>query len=237
MHTLQLEAAWATGRAATTSRCGCSRERRRGRAPRRVRRGAPDERDINVLVPGRRTTSRRSSGSPSRATGARLTRALLPYEHVRVTLVRDHPGRRPPLVARRTRGSRWSADPAWDAHERGPGRQARPGGAARGAPTRSRSGPPRFERSTPRSIPIARCTSPTRGCTSGVPVPLDVVECWDRNVAADARGRGHRTRPPRGRGHRRDAPPRLPEAPSAAPARPNEPTDRPQRSGTIRTST
>ncbi len=49
-----------------------------------------DDRDVNILVPVSHQVSRWERLSETR-TGARLARALLPYEQVRLTLVRDHP--------------------------------------------------------------------------------------------------------------------------------------------------
>ena len=65
--------------------------------------GLPVDRDVNVLVPVSHEVSKLERFSEKRA-GARLARALLPYEQVRLTLVRDHPEGVHPL----TTGRRWS---------------------------------------------------------------------------------------------------------------------------------
>ena len=50
----------------------------------------PEDRDVNVVIPVSHETSALERVSETRA-GARLTKALLPYDRVRVTFVRDHP--------------------------------------------------------------------------------------------------------------------------------------------------
>ena len=52
--------------------------------------GLPTRQDVNVLMPVPHDVSALERLSDARE-GGRLTRALLPYENVRVTLVRDHP--------------------------------------------------------------------------------------------------------------------------------------------------
>jgi amino acid transporter len=51
----------------------------------------PDDLDITVIIPGPARLTMRQRWSQGR-TGAKLTRALLPYENARVTIIRDHPG-------------------------------------------------------------------------------------------------------------------------------------------------
>jgi len=59
--------------------------------------GLPPDRDVNILVPVSHQVSKLERFSEKRA-GARLARALLPYEQVRLTLVRDHPDGVHPLT-------------------------------------------------------------------------------------------------------------------------------------------
>ena len=59
--------------------------------------GLPEDRDVNILMPISHEMTRTERLSETRA-GARLTRALLPYQQVRVTLVRDHPDGVHPLT-------------------------------------------------------------------------------------------------------------------------------------------
>ncbi|MGE5459343.1 MAG: APC family permease [Solirubrobacterales bacterium] len=151
--------------------------------------------EVNVIVPGPATMGRRERLRRWRE-GANLSRALLPYVRARITLVRDHPGPGHPLI---------------DSHD---GR------------TRLRLTPrfahevvvlvDRADRASFRAIRYAMSlgaddvwavhaavdqhnqeTLIRRWMELGVPVQLDVVECWDRNVAralerqvADLVGRG-----------------------------------------------
>ena len=95
--------------------------------------------------------------------GTKLTRALLPYPNVRVTLVRDHPDGVHPLTVRRATAGRWSA--------LRPAAPTRPSCWSTSwtsrccAPRATRGGwaPPRSARCTRPSTPIARRPWPTSG--------------------------------------------------------------------------
>ena len=63
-------------------------------------RGLPPNRDVNVLMPVSHEVGALERLSDARE-GARLARALLPYDQVRVTLLRDHPGGVHPLSIER----------------------------------------------------------------------------------------------------------------------------------------
>jgi hypothetical protein len=181
MHTLLLEAAW--------HQAGLSDD-----VPLRIARGGGDEadrlagfvgalpveRDITVLVPVAYDVSTLERFSESRD-GTKLTRALLPYEHVRVTLVRDHPdGVHPlshdehgnPVVKLTPRGMHTSVVLV-DKLDRAVMRAvayALTLGATEVRAVHAAVDPDRAMR-------LAELWM-----ASGVPVALDVVECWDRNV-------------------------------------------------------
>jgi len=141
----------------------------------------PEDRDVNVIVP---SPGRMGSWERLRRgrTGAQLTRALLPYDRVRVTMVKDHPG------------------PGHTVTESIDGR------------TRLRVVPrsnhrvvvlvDNVDRAVIRAVRYALSLGATdvwavhaavdpdvqervihRWMELGLPVPLDVIECWDRNVA------------------------------------------------------
>ena len=181
MHTLLLESAW--------QRAGLQDD-----VPLRVARGRGDEgerlagfvgalsaeRDITVLVPVAHDVSALERFSESRD-GTRLTRALLPYEHVRVTLVRDHPDGVHPL--------------SHDEHGN-PVVKLTPRGMHTSVVLVDK-----LDRAVLRAVAYAltlgatevravhAAVDPDRAMhladawmASGVPVALDVVECWDRNV-------------------------------------------------------
>jgi YD repeat-containing protein len=140
----------------------------------------PDDRDVNVLVPVSHETSARERLSESR-TGARLTKALLPYERVRVTLVRDHPeGIHPltydehgkPIVRLAPRG-RHTAIVLVDKLDSAVLRAVRYPltlGATEVWAVHAAVDPDR-------AGALVRKWMDAR-----MPVPLDVIECWDRNV-------------------------------------------------------
>jgi amino acid transporter len=181
MHTLLLEAAW--------HQVGLQDD-----VPLRTARGSGDEaerlagfvgalptdRDITVLVPVSHDVSALERLSESRE-GTKLTRALLPYEHVRVTLVRDHPdGVHPlshdeqgnPVVKLTPRGMHTSVVLV-DKLDR--------------AVLRAVAYALTLGATEVRAVHAA--VDPERAMhladawmASGVPVALDVVECWDRNV-------------------------------------------------------
>jgi hypothetical protein len=181
MHTLLLEAAW--------HQAGLQDD-----VPLRIARGGGDEaerlagfvgalpveRDVTVLVPVAHDIPALERLSESRD-GTKLTRALLPYEHVRVTLVRDHPdGVHPlshdefgnPVVKLAPRGMHISVV-AVDKLDR--------------AVLRAIAYALTLGATEVRAVHAA--LDPERGAqlaiqasASGVPVALDIIECWDRNV-------------------------------------------------------
>ena len=223
LRTLQLETAWS---AAGLSDVPLKILRGGGEAGSRLAGfiGAmPDDRDVNVLVPVSHETSARERLSESR-TGARLTKALLPYERVRVTLVRDHPEGIHPLtydehgkpVVRLAPRGRHTAIVLVDKLDSAVLRAVRYPltlGATEVWAVHAAVDPDR-------AGALVRKWMDAR-----MPVPLDVIECWDRNVDAGARGvRPEPVRPGYG-SDRRDGAPGLPQAPSASPARPDEHQD------------
>jgi hypothetical protein len=142
--------------------------------------GLPSNRDVSVLMPVSHDVSALERLSDARE-GARLTRALLPYSRVRVTLLRDHPG---------------------DVHPPGDGED---GSSlritSRGTHTvvvlvdkldRAVLQAARYALSlgATRVLAVHAAVDPERAGTlmnkwmdSGVPIPLDVIECYDRNAA------------------------------------------------------
>ncbi|MGZ5293492.1 MAG: APC family permease [Actinomycetota bacterium] len=181
MHTLLLEAAW--------HQAGLHDS-----VPLRIARGSGDEagrlagfvgalpveRDITVLVPVAHDVSALERLSESRD-GTKLTRALLPYEHVRVTLVRDHPDSVHPLshdeqgnlVVKLTPRGMHTSVVLVDKLDR--------------AVLRAVAYALTLGATEVRAVHAA--VDPDRAMhladawmSSGVPVALDVVECWDRNV-------------------------------------------------------
>ena len=127
------------------------------------------------------TPARPPKASSDRRAGARLNRALLPYQHVRVTLVRDHPeGVHPlqrddegrPVVRLTTRGTH-EVVVLVDKLDRAT-LQALSYGLDLGATTiravHAAADPDRAARLAQRWMELQ------------APVPLDVIECWDRDV-------------------------------------------------------
>ncbi len=139
------------------------------------------EHDVNVIVPAAHEPPS-AWERLSEARAARLTRALLPYEQVRVTLVRDHAdgvhalqrddaGR--PVVRLAARG-RHSVVILVDKMDRAVLRAVKYAltlGATEIWAVHAAVDPPRAERLARQWMDLA------------LPVPLDVIECWDRNVA------------------------------------------------------
>jgi amino acid transporter len=143
--------------------------------------GLPPDRDVNILMPVSHEVSRLERLSESR-TGTRLARALLPYEQVRLTLVRDHPEGVHPL----TKGA--------DGHA-----------TVRLAPRGTHTAVvlvDKLDQATLRAIRYARtlgandvfavhaALDPAKAAvladvwmSEHLPIPLALVECWDRNVA------------------------------------------------------
>ena len=170
-----------------------------------------------MLVPGVSRTSRGWSGCRRPRAGARL--------HPRAPALRTcarHAGPRPPR--RRAPAARWRgrttgrcASPPGDPHGRRAGRQAGPRHAARRRVRADARRDRRSAPSTPPSTPIARrrLAEQVDGATR-IPIPLDVIECWDRNVAPALEQDVLRLSTDGHRGDRRDAAARLPEAPPAA---------------------
>jgi amino acid transporter len=141
--------------------------------------GLPHDRDVNILMPVTHEVSARERFSDSRA-GARLSKALLPYARVRVTLVRDHPGgAHPPghddagpLVRFTPRGTH-SAIVLVDRLDR----------AVLNAVTFALS----LGATDVRAVHAAN--DPDRAAKLveqwvdfHLPLTLDVIECWDRNI-------------------------------------------------------
>ncbi|MGH2595692.1 MAG: APC family permease [Actinomycetota bacterium] len=143
--------------------------------------GLPKDRDVNLLMPVPHDVSRRERLSEARA-GARLARACLPYDHVRVTLVRDHPdGVHPlqhdaqgrPVVRLVPRGTHFVVV-LIDKLDRATLRSVRYAltlGAAEVWAVHAAVDPER-------AAVLAE-----RWMDHPMPVPLDVIECWDRNVS------------------------------------------------------
>jgi hypothetical protein len=146
----------------------------------------PEEVDVNVVLPAPATIGFRDRLRRWRATG-QLTRALLPYERARVTLVRDHHGP----------GHAFTPTPDG-------GRRLR---LVQRASHRVVVLVDRSDRATFRAVRYAMSLGATDVCAVhaavdhdnqerligrwmelGVPVPLDVIECWDRNVARSLEG-------------------------------------------------
>ncbi|MGZ8652139.1 MAG: hypothetical protein ACXWX5_08180, partial [Actinomycetota bacterium] len=143
--------------------------------------GLPADRDVNILMPVSHQISRWERLSESRA-GTRLARALLPYEQVRLTLVRDHPHG----VHQLTKSA--------DGHA-----------TVRLSPRGTHTAVvlvDKVDRATLRAIHYARtlgandvfaihaALDPANAgvladawMSLHVPIPLALVECWDRNVA------------------------------------------------------
>jgi amino acid transporter len=140
----------------------------------------PEDRDVNVLVPVAHESSATERLSDGRV-GTRLTRALLPYEKVRVTLVRDHPDGVHPL--------------SFDDHGR-PVVKFAPRGthtvvimvdtidrAVLGAVTYALTLGATEIRAVHAAVdPDAAMRLAQRWMDHHIPVQLDVIECWDRNI-------------------------------------------------------
>jgi amino acid transporter len=143
--------------------------------------GLPADRDVNVLMPVSHEVTALERLSDARE-GARLTRSLLPYEQVRVTLLRDHPGGVHTLSM-------------------GEGEQSVARIAARGNHTVVLL-VDKLDRAVLRAARYALTLGATevwavhaavdpelagvlmqRWMDHALPIPLDVIECWDRNAA------------------------------------------------------
>lgn len=141
----------------------------------------PDATDVNVILPGPAAPGpldrlRRWSA------GTALARALLPSPNARITLVRDHPGPGHPLTVERDGVLRLRALPVLE-HD-------------------VVVLVDRLDRATVRAIRYARSLGSTdvRGVHAAhdpdnqetlisrwmelrIPLPLDIIECWDRDIA------------------------------------------------------
>jgi amino acid transporter len=142
--------------------------------------GLPPRQDVNILMPAPYDVSALERLSEARA-GARLTRALLPYENVRVTLVRDHPDRVHPLshdehgspiVRFATRGTH-TVVVLVDKLDQAVLRAARYALSLGASDVRA----------------VHAALDPDKAAAlvkewsdHHLPLTLDVVECWDRNV-------------------------------------------------------
>jgi hypothetical protein len=139
-----------------------------------------EDREAIVLLPVPHSRTAAESFSDRRA-GARLNRALLPYPHVRVTLVRDHPeGVHPlqrddegrPVVRLTTRGTH-EVVVLVDKLDRATLQALSYGldlGATAIRAVHAAADPDRAARLAQRWMELQ------------APVPLDVIECWDRDV-------------------------------------------------------
>jgi amino acid transporter len=129
--------------------------------------------DVDVLIPAPAPDGRAERLRERRMT-SRLAKALLPIEGARVTVIRDHaPGvERPgaPLLPRRSHEVCVLVDRLDRASLRAV-RFARSLGAADVRAVHAAADPDAVE-------PLIE-----RWMALGVPIPLDVIECWDRNVA------------------------------------------------------
>jgi hypothetical protein len=142
--------------------------------------GLPSDRDVTVLVPVPHDVSAWERFSERRV-GTRLSRALLPYERVRVTLVRDHPDgvhplqhdeRGRPVVHLVPRGEHdvvVLVDKLDQATLRAV-RYAMTLGATEARAVHAAIDPDRA------MILVQKWMD------HAMPIPLDVIECWDRNV-------------------------------------------------------
>jgi len=141
----------------------------------------PTDVDVNVIVPGPvrvRWLDRVRRGR----TGSQIARALLPYDHVRITLVRDHAGpghtakedetgrRRFRVLPRRTHRAIVLVDRLDRAALRAI-RYAMSLGATEVRAVHAAADPDAPARLAQQWMQLR------------VPIPLDVIECWDRNVA------------------------------------------------------
>ena len=140
----------------------------------------PSDRDVTVLVPVSYEVSKLERFSERRE-GTKLTRALLPYSNVRVTLVRDHPdGVHPltygpdgrPVVKLALRGSHTAVVlvDKLDVAVLRAVRYAMQLGATEVRAVHAAVDPDR-------AMALG-----DRWMAYGIPVPLDIVECWDRNI-------------------------------------------------------
>jgi amino acid transporter len=143
--------------------------------------GLPADREVNVLIPVDHESSALDRLSDARA-GAKLAHAVLPYDQVRVTLVRDHPGGGHPLsyddqgrpVVRITSKRTHTVVVLVDRLDRAVDR------AARYALTLGAN----EIWAVHAAVDAEKASSlAEQWMERGIPIPLDIIECWDRNVA------------------------------------------------------
>ena len=143
--------------------------------------GLPTTGDVSLLIPVSHEVSKLERLSDARE-GARLTRALLPYQQVRVTLLRDHPGGTHPLsagvpgqpIVRLTGRGTHTVVVLVDKLDRAVLRAVRYAitlGASEVWAVHAAVDPERA------SVLMQRWME------HELPIPLDVIECWDRNAA------------------------------------------------------
>ncbi len=143
--------------------------------------GLPEDHEVTVLMPVPHDVSAWERLSDSRA-GAKLARALLPYEQVRVTLVRDHPDGVHPLthddagraVIRLAPRGTHSVVVLVDKLDRAVLRAVRYATALGATDVRAVHAAVDLERASALA---------DRWMELRVPIRLDIVECWDRNVS------------------------------------------------------
>ena len=180
LRTLELETAWSS---AGLDEVPLKILRGHGDGPSRLAgfvAAMPEDRDVNVLVPVPHQSSATERFSDGRI-GTRLTRALLPYEQVRVTLVRDHPdGVHPlshdengrPVVRFAPRGTH-TAVILVDTID----------SAVLRAVTYALTLGATDLRAVHAAVdPDAAMKLAERWMDHHIPVQLDVIECWDRNI-------------------------------------------------------
>jgi amino acid transporter len=143
--------------------------------------GLPTDRDVNVLIPVPHDLSRRERLSEAREE-TRLMRALLPYEQVRVTLIRDHSDGALPLAFDETGG------PIVRLAPRGTHTAVVPVDKLDSAVLRAVRYPLTLGCTEVWAVhaavdPERAAALVKRWMDAKMPVPLDVIECWDRNVA------------------------------------------------------
>jgi amino acid transporter len=140
----------------------------------------PEGQDVNVIVPGPAKVGALERLRRGRA-GGRIARALVPYEHVRITVVRDHPGtghtaledangiRRLRLLPRRTH----QVVVLIDRLDRAALRAITYALSLGGVETRAVHAA---------ADPRAQGSLASAWMEMGLPIPLEIIECWDRNV-------------------------------------------------------
>ncbi len=146
----------------------------------------PDDTDVNVIVPGPAEMGFVERFRRGR-TGAHLARALLPYQRARITLVRDHVGPGHTSIESAGRATRISMAPRFN-HQ-------------------AVVLVDKVDNATLRAIRYAMSLGASevwavhaavdqenqeeiirRWMDLRLPVPLEVIECWDRNVARSLEG-------------------------------------------------